>query len=803
MKSLPFSDVLKVIKPEYVYLKIKPNNSIRNTNTHLIAGTISTLYKHLFESIKKEEEKVVKLLGKEFGIGTKYSLERQGKIAYYLYMEKQKVEFYFIIPKQHVTIIKERLGDSWDNVTIDEVKEIPKFGEKAITRQMVYQKEDALSLRVDRRDSDLLKSNLNVIDVMEEGDKAAVLYNFIPGSQGSFQHSYRNTLEKIKKGYPVDRKKMGVTYIFKAGMAMLDSVIKDLTETFAGKNKKKEDESILDSFLERLNGGKKTSTATDKKISQSILNTQILVMSESEDTIRRRNNATSLAQSFEVVSEDNKLISKNHRGFQDFHARIIPGAETNKVSDVEAQNFIQLAGRDILERFSFIEKVETQEQKVPQELQTGNMYIGSSTFRGKDTPAYLSADKEFQYLSLILIGPNRAGKSTLIGNLGKDAINHDEVVINFDYIGNCELSDEMSELFSTEKTLDIECNDFNTIQGLGYNEIPVSSDPFEQYANAKKQTTQLTTLINSINTDDTHLSSRMERYLQSAANIVFINGGSINDVFKVLTDHKIRKDFLDRVPVEQYENIGEYMESLEELNEYKDEKEKVKNGNTTTTVTKQKLVGTKYHLISGIMDRLNKLKANPYMEMMLKKDTSNNIDLVEEMQKNQLINIRMPETMFSTDNEKDVYATYWISKIWLALQVRKAKFKGNRDKMKKVNLFIDELYQVENTEKFITSKLSRLPKFNIKPIISCHYLNQIKHIREELRSANASYMLIAGCDKKNFKELESELYPFTEGDLLSMKRYHSLNLIKDKEGYSRFITKLPKPVSIKGKDKTA
>ncbi|MDY5913278.1 MAG: hypothetical protein SPJ62_15000 [Inconstantimicrobium porci] len=55
---------------------------------------------------------------------------------------------------------------------------------------------------------------------------------------------------------------------------------------------------------------------------------------------------------------------------------------------------------------------------------------------------------------------------------------------------------------------------------------------------------------------------------------------------------------------------------------------------------------------------------------MLKKDCNNNIDLVAEMQKSKLICINMPETMFSTDEEKDMYCTYWLTKIWGALQIR-------------------------------------------------------------------------------------------------------------------------------------
>lgn len=206
------------------------------------------------------------------------------------------------------------------------------------------------------------------------------------------------------------------------------------------------------------------------------------------------------------------------------------------------------------------------------------------------------------------------------------------------------------------------------------------------------------------------------------------------------------------------------------------------------------LIGTKETYIVGIIDRLNQLEQNAYVERMLDKDTRGNVDLVKEMQKNQLICIRMPSDMFGTDSERDVYTTYWSTKIWLALQMRSKGLCGDRSKMVKVNLIVDELYQVQHTEQYMRSKLSQYAKFGLKPIISAHYLNQIKHIRDELRSANASYMLISGCDKKNFEELKSELYPYSEEDLLRLPRFNSLNLIKNKDGYARFITRLPAPV---------
>lgn len=40
----------------------------------------------------------------------------------------------------------------------------------------------------------------------------------------------------------------------------------------------------------------------------------------------------------------------------------------------------------------------------------------------------------------------------------------------------------------------------------------------------------------------------MERYLTAASLVTFINNGAIKDVFKILQNHKFRKECIDRVP---------------------------------------------------------------------------------------------------------------------------------------------------------------------------------------------------------------------------------------------------------------
>jgi hypothetical protein len=776
MKRIKFSDYINVVKPSYVYLRLTPNNSIRNQSTHKIAKSIASLYRNITQNIRKEDAKIVKALGREFMFGTKYSVDMSAKVAYYVYIEKKKVEFYFVIPRNYLTLIKEKISDSWSNITAKVVADMPSFSESATKYSLVYTKEAALSLATDRRNDDLLRSKLNVVDVMEEGDKVGVFYNFMPTSQFSWRSTYEATIRKVKRSLPTDRNKVGLAYAMKTIVGVISALFDDVGDVLSsGKGKGKADEyNVLEGLVERLNGGKQISDSTRKKATATVLDTQIVVMSESADRLRERNNARSAVQAFETITEDNRLAPKPLRKPFKFTDYSITGAEVNKIGDEEAQNFIAIAGRDILERYNFIEKVETQETEVPEDLQTGVMCIGESTYRGAKQKAYLSNYEHYRNLLTLLIGPTRAGKSNLIGNLSIDAIENGECVIIFDFIENCELSDEISALFPKSKVLNIDNSDPAKIQGLGFNEVGYTSNPDDRYENAKLQTSSLLVLVNAINVEESRLSPKMERYLEAAGLVVFIHTGSFNDVFRVLREHKVRREYLAMVPTVLHELMEEYMTDLKELDDVKD----------------GVVVGTKFNLIAGIIDRLSVLKRNTQMERMLKRDIKNNMNLVDEMQKNQVICIRLPESKFPTQYERDIATTYWITKIGLALQIRADKFRNKKERLK-VNLVIDELYQVNNTEKYLTSKLSQIAKFICKPIISCHYINQLTYMRKELRSANTSYMLIAGCDRDNYTELKNELYPFTAEDLANMKPYHAMNYVKCREGYARFITKLP------------
>lgn len=767
-KSMPISKYFKVIKPVYVYLKLIPDTSIRNYNSGAIAKMIANMWQSISKRIYKQEKT--------------WCFKSPVRCSYFIDIQKTDVSFYFIVPSMYESIAREKITSVWPRVTIEKVEKLEEFTGDKVTYQLGYKKEDALSLNTDARSNTLLKNILNVIDIMEDGDRVGIFYNFVPVNQRYWNADYKHTIDKWKEYKPLERNKFSPSYLIRYGAIgliwLVQSVLDGICEMF-GENKK---DNAIASLTDALNKTRiELSEQTRRKKNEIILDTQIAVLGSGPNITRTKSNVISVCQGFNSIEGDNELIYSQNKKFEPLNSDCIyRSAERNKLSSSECQNLLQLPGRELLEKHK-IEHINTLEVEIEEELRKGTMCIGTNTCKGITQQAYLSDDFAFKYLALCLIGPNRSGKSTLIANLCVDAAANGEVNIIFDWCGNCEMSDDVKASISNRNLnwLEIDCSNSKSMQGAGYNELyEYSNNVFERYRSAKAQASQLMALINAVQCDDGDLRARMERYLESSSVVVFISNGPMKDVFGVLQNHKLRHEYINKIGKEQEENCAEYVESLLEL----DEIDK-KSG---------EVIGTKLNNVQGILNRANKLKQNTYMELMLKKDCSDNFNLVNEIQKSQTIFIRMPEVMFQTEAEKDVYATYWTTKLWAALQQR--KWKVPYDKMLKVNVYYDELYQVPNAELFLTSKLSQIPKFCMKPIISCHYLSQISGIRGELRAANASYMLVAGCDKMNFKELEEELEPYTLDDLLHLKRYHSLNLIKISNGYARFITKLPAPI---------
>ena len=769
MKSMKLSQCFQVINPTYRYIKLIPNTGVRNYKSDEIASYVNSMYKDLNKRVVKHDKKLI--------------VEAKCKLSYYIYITKNDVEFYFIVPEYHLNMIKQRINNVWSNkVTIQEVNSIPKFSNKASKCQLAYKNLDSLSLASDRRNNDLLASNLNVIEAMTDNDSVGIIYNFIPASNRQkkvwFTH-YEEDMEKYKNNKSLEKFKIEPKQIIQRfAISLVKGLNSFIQEIQMAIGKQAKEVALLNELSDAISDKKQLSKATLKKKNDVIVNTQIAVITQSDDITQQNKLMDSVVNSFDVIREDNQLVPKTIKHdfeFEDFDFKL----DEIRCSDKEAgANFICLPGRELLREYKNITKVDMQEKKIPEELQTGIINLGNNSYKETTVPAYLSTDKSLSNLPIAICGGSRSGKTTFSINVCKNIIDAGEGLIIPDFIKDTEFAEKIKAITPPDRLIDLDLSNPDNLQAFAFNEIKITKNMnalnIVKVANMKTQ--QVMALVDATNHDGSPLTSKMRRYLLGAGKVVFTkNNASLKNVIRLLQDHKYRMECIENLNPDIKDLLSENMNDLLSLNEY--------DKNT------KEVCGTKESKIEGILDRINLLKENINMELMFNMSPENNIDFVKAMNEGKVILIRLREDEYFDTMSKNIIITFFISKLWLASQIR-----GKQKNIKRCTVLIDEIFQTPMAQRLIGKQLVQSAKFGLKYIFTLHYLNQLyPDVQEALKNANSSYMLLAGCDKKAFKELEEEfkVHDYEQEDLINLKRYHSLNLIKTSSSYSAFITKLP------------
>jgi GTPase SAR1 family protein len=772
MKWMKASEFFKIYNPKYSILKIIPDTSIRNYDSENIARVICNMYNLPIDRLKFKSHQLT------------YRLPN--KTAFFIDISLKEVSFYIVTPEEFEKLIIEKCSSTWPKATIQRVALVPMFSSKAVKHELVYRKEDALSLKVDKKSNEPLNSILNVIDIMEQDDRVGVLYNFMPGNQGSWYNKHRDTMERIKKNTPVDKQKLNIGYML---MYLIDEIMKIFIMTFEemanfigdGKNitEGRKDEGPGMQLYKML------STTTLRKADRNILDAQLLVISESQNETRAKNNATAVCESYKTLSEDNSLSYRPSKCSFDYESFKIKGISTNIISTEEAANLIQIPGRTLLQQHPNIEKVDVLECPIPEEISNGYISLGSAPYKGQEYPTFLPDEYNLGNLPLTIVGPPGSGKTTYIANYVKYVRKRKEAVVLIDFIKNCELSEDIEKIIPKQDLIIIDCSNEEQLQGMGYNEIKrTGKSDFEKLKAANLMAEQTLALVDSINNEGLPLTSKMRRYLSAACNVAFLFDINIKSAIMCLQDYRKREEYIKAIPESMRVLLDEEIGALEELNEYTLTKD------PDSKEVLSEVTGTRDSKIDGILDRINLIRENIYLKYMYSKSCSSNIDFVQAMEQGKVILIKMPEDTFGSKMVKNVLVTYFCSKTILSTKIRGAMHK----QPSRCHEIIDELYQAPTAARLIKDTINQVRKFGKKYVFSCHYLNQIGTLKEELKSGNSSYMLLHGSDKTIYKELEDELKPYDIEDLLNLKRFTSLNLIKYQKGYAKFISKLPAPV---------
>ena len=112
-KSIRLDNYFELVNPKYVFFKLTPHSSCRNNSSDKLAQLVNKMYIDFTKRIYREEKKLF--------------FKTNTKVSYYIYLEKHKAEFYFIIPEAYKRLFKEKISDTWKNIEIKEVVQLPQF----------------------------------------------------------------------------------------------------------------------------------------------------------------------------------------------------------------------------------------------------------------------------------------------------------------------------------------------------------------------------------------------------------------------------------------------------------------------------------------------------------------------------------------------------------------------------------------------------------------------------------------------------------------------------------------------------
>ena len=764
VQSVPLSKLLEVKKAEYITVQLIPTKSNKNNATSSIATLINSMYVKVNKLITIENKKLI--------------IKNTLKASYYIHITKKDVRFYFIIPKVHFIKFKSKFTEVWKNIEIREVDSIPIDPNECTKYQLRYSMNDSLSLSVDKRNNELLSSNMSVLEVLEQNECVGIFYNFIPTSEQEsnyFKITYKEAIERYKNGENLKKSK-NVIDLGIITLKFLITFLDDLVNSILSTSKINHQLFISTNKIE--------SPSTVRKAKNNICKSQVIILSKSDKKEREKQLSLSACNSFDEISEDNKLVGKKINKKINIYSTIINDVAVNMTSEDECNNFIALPGASLLNQYKNIEHKQTKENPVPEELKSGVVNLGEVKYKDNKECAYLSNDKSLQSLPLAIMGGSRSGKSTFSINMCKNIIDAGEGLIVIDFIKNTELAEQIKGITPVDRLIEIDLSNPKCIQSLTYNEIKIKEgmSKDEILKIARMQANYVLQLVNIINNDDKQLAPKMRKYLGAAARVAFCSPGtSMKDILKILQSHTVRHEFIDKLSDELKIDLEDSIIALEELDDYS----KVTKDNPIPMIC-----GTKDNKIEGIIDRIDLLRENLVIDSMLSKDPKDNVDFVKAMEEGKVILIRMRDIDFDDDISIDILTTFFIQKIWIATKVRGTM----HEHPGRCTVLIDEVFQSPTSQKLLTKQFVQSAKFGLKYVLTLHYMDQLsKEAQSALKNSNASYMLISGVDKKAFEALEEEfnIHGYCLDDLLNLKQYHSLNLIKSKDGYQSFITKLP------------
>lgn len=771
-----------MIRRDYKTFKIIPDARIKNDDNQTITQSICSTFIPPVERV------------------TRHGLFEKTKFYFDIELKKGGADFYITLPNHIEDLILSKAKTTWDKANIYEDQLDNEFEiDNVEFGELVLKDFNFKSLNTAKSDLYPLTNLLGVTKVLNDEERVRVSICFEPLKRVDWVERAEDDYKAFKKGKRVNREVKKSEEMFKKGMVLAESAVSVYLEykllalealmglIVSDKEDSKSKEPIINInmpdhegyLLNKLDGVNHNTTY--KRTAESCM-TRILILSQSKDKQRAKLNLLSAANAYKDLSADNELVMRlpNKKYIKEVIKHNFDGSEECILCDKEMAKLIQLPQVTLQQTYG-IQAIDTKEVGVPQEGTKGKVRVAEVALSSKNKIVTMYFSDEIKKVSFtnVVMGPEGCGKTTQIKRIAKECSWNGYSNILIDFIEDNKLAKEVREAIDPNKVVTITLGERGFVPALAYNEVSKlitdKTDNWLKIHYASMIAEQVEYLVNSITSQATgELTDGMIRLLNAACRIVFVKpGATVGDVLQVLKRHDKRLEAIAHAKT-VYDGDSDLFYELDAINEYSKDKSEIigtKNGNKS---------------LEGVLSRFTQLTKVPYLEAMLKAKIDPNDDFDKWIQEGKSIFVMIPQNMFPNPRTRDIITTYYITRIWLAAQIRE-----DNSNAKLCNLIFDEVHQMPNTASFISEHVNEFRRHRLGITISCHYLAQFKALEEALLSKRTNYIICQGTQKDNVKKLQEEIAPFTLDDLSKLKLHEAICSINYISGRHNFIGKLP------------
>lgn len=736
-------------------LQIIPNYSIDNKKT---LGLLENLhfYKNILQrvNIKSDKEKIY------------INLKKPHVIVYEILLSRDDVSFLLTFDDALYENIITELNICWSGATFKPCKQHVIVN--GVVKELELVEHYFLSLKTDRRAEYPLSNILETQNILRGNEKVLIRLELMPVS-----FTYYRELEECIKNFGrgimptktiLDKKEL----FYGVANFVLDGVynIIDFFNELISDEKIEHERINKNRYAKLFRNGLSKDTKEKSKYNGYRTRIIITVSDSARPDILLRN----IFKAFNSMAGDNSFIMVDKSNYK------------NILSSKELSQIIQMPTKYYQESYC-IGRIDNREMSIPSELLEQGILLGTATSKGKTYDVYYASNINVRSLPKIVIGIQGSGKTSFAENFVVSSYKYGDANVVLDFIQDNELSKKIERHIPKKDLVIIDVSDVDRMVPLAYieayNLLQKSPDTWTRKRVANILAAQFEYFLNSITGNYvTELTPRMQRYLYACAMAVFIHPDkTLSDVIECMRSWQTRSQYIRLAKYSGcFDNDLEILSDLEELHERDD-----KTG---------RIIGTREDLIRGIIDRVTVLKKNLYVREMLNAPIDPKQDFIKFIEQGKTVLVRIPQTVFPDVSIRDTLATYFVSRIWLAVQLREQ----TRD-MRLSHLLVDEIHHTRVCADFIKNHVCEFRRHRLGTFFSVHYLKQFGSLLDAVKSSGASYSILAGTEKENIKMLEQEIKPFTIEEVMSLKKFHALNIINYGNQYCKFISRLPKPLA--------